>query len=33
VDHLVSVLRVAVQRSDASRTLRPIEAAALPAAE
>ncbi|MBW3618313.1 MAG: response regulator, partial [Proteobacteria bacterium] len=33
VDHLVSVLRVSVQRSDANRTLRPIEASVLPAAE
>jgi signal transduction histidine kinase/DNA-binding response OmpR family regulator/HAMP domain-containing protein len=33
VDHLISVLRVSVQRSDAVRTLRPSEAGALPAAE
>ena len=33
VDHLISVLRVAVQRSDANRTLRPVDASVLPAAE
>jgi CheY-like chemotaxis protein len=33
VDHLISVLRVSVQRSDSNRTLRPTELSALPAAE
>jgi signal transduction histidine kinase/DNA-binding response OmpR family regulator len=33
VDHLISVLRVSVQRSDSNRTLRPVDAGALSAAE